>query len=268
MTLRCSHVTSSNYCSEKQVFSPELSEGDGSDTLEPFRFSRDTFTFVNELVWRYRFDPVTGAMTVCPCDPPPSYSHRCFVVVRSARQFKYHARFVPELPRASEGDYVSLIRRVVSSDPRKPSTGDDRVALPGFVGLREFSGAYEHLLKRHCGGPLQSYFIRSHWRMVFPVPGWHQREMAERLLARVRAGAMPLVHVFKFPRVTINHGLLLFGAKERETEIEFMAYDPNIASEPVTLKYDRDRQAFVFPATIYWSGGPVKVIEIFRGGLY
>lgn len=261
-------MTSSNCCSEKQASDAFCTDRDGSVATEPFSFSRDTFTFVNELVWQYRFDPVTGAMAVCPCDPPPTYSHRCFVVVRSARQFKYHAQFRPELERVSDEEYASLIRRVVSLDPRRPSLPDERLVIPGFAGLRQFSSAHETLLKQNCGGPLQSYFIRSHWRMVFPVPGWHQEGMAAQLIDRVRSGAMPLIHIFKFPHVTINHGILLFDAVDLGTEVDFVAYDPNIASEPVHILYEKQRKQFVFPPAIYWAGGPVKVIEIFRGGLY
>ena len=54
--------------------------------------------FAHELVWKYHFDPVTGAMTTFKADPPPTYYHRCFVMARSTRQFFYHARFEPELP--------------------------------------------------------------------------------------------------------------------------------------------------------------------------
>ena len=51
-----------------------------------FQFERDTFAFANELVWEYRFEPGTGAVTTFRNNPPPGYSHRCFVMVRSVRQ--------------------------------------------------------------------------------------------------------------------------------------------------------------------------------------
>jgi hypothetical protein len=237
-------------------------------SLVPFQFERDTFTFANELIWRYQFDPVTGAMTVCRSDPPPTYSHRCFVVVRSARQFRYHARFDPAAPALTPDRYTGLIRQVVARDPRRRSRPENLIVFPGFAGLREFSEAHSDLLKANCGGPVQSYFLRSHWRMVFPVPPWHQEHMARQLVERVHEGALPLIHIFRFPRVTINHGILIYGVKEKKNGLEFTAYDPNITSEPVRLFYDASSRAFDFPPAIYWSGGTVKVIEIFRGGLY
>ena len=233
-----------------------------------FRFERDTFIFANELVWQYRFDPATGAMSVSPSDPPPVYTHRCFVMVRSARQFFYHARFDPGRPAVDAETYRQLVRRVVSRSPRRASAESDRVVIPGYTGLRAFSQAHEPLLKAECGGPWQSYFVRSHWRMVFMIPAWHQERMAGQLAQRVREGAAPTVHLFRFPRITINHGLVLFGLSESERDLQFEAYDPNLPAHPVKLIYDRAARRFNFPPTSYWAGGRVKVVEIFRGGLY
>jgi hypothetical protein len=236
--------------------------------LRSFQFERDTFTFANELVWQYRFDPKTGAMSVAPNDPPPTYSHRCFVLVRSARQFFYHARFEPGAPVAEPGVYRRLIRQVVARSPRRPSAAPERIPIPGYDCLRAFSQSNEPLLKASCGGPWQSYFLRSHWRMVFPIWGGHQTRMAQRLRQAVRQGSVPAAHLFCFPRITINHGLLLFGVAETEQGIQFDAYDPNLPAHSVTLSFDRARRVFTFPPSCYWSGGPVSVVQIFRGGLY
>lgn len=233
-----------------------------------FQFDRDTFTFVNELVWRYHFDPATGAMSISPSDPPPVYSHRCFVLIRSARQFYSHARFDPGLPAVEPGEYSRLIREVVRRSPRRASPEAERIIIPGYDCLRAFSQAREPLLKAECGGPWESYFVRSHWRMVFPVWGRHQEGIARNLRAAVNQGSAPTVHLFRFPRITINHGLLLFGVTESRQGLEFDAYDPNIAEYPVKLHYDSRRRVFTFPASCYWAGGEVSVTQIFRGGLY
>ncbi len=235
----------------------------------PFRFERDTFAFAHELVWQYRFDPVTGAMTTFRTAPPPSYYHRCFVMVRTVRQFFYHARFEPGRPALETALYCPLIRQVVSRNPRQGSAApEQRVVLPGYDGLRSFSQAHEPLLKDQCGAAWQSYFLRSHWRMVFPVWARHQEQTARRLARSLRQGRVVIVHLFRFPRITINHGLLLYALAESEREIQFAAYDPNIPAHPVQLTYDRARRAFCFPPACYWAGGTVSVIEIFRGGLY
>ena len=63
-----------------------------------FEFERDTFAFPNELVWEYHFDAATGTTAARRRVPPPEYALRCFVLVRAARQFLYHARFDPTAP--------------------------------------------------------------------------------------------------------------------------------------------------------------------------
>lgn len=233
-----------------------------------FRFERDTFTFANELVWQYHFDPLTGAMSVSNTQPPPTYSHRCFVIVRSARQFYFHARFEPSLPAVEPETYGRLIRQVVSRSPRRPSRDSQRLVIPGYDCLRALSQANEPVLKANLGGPWQSYFLRSHWRMVFPVWPEHQEDTALRLRQAVLDESAPAVHLFRFPRITINHGLLLFALSESAHAIQFDAYDPNIPAGPVKLIYDKLQKRFSFPASCYWSGGTVSVVHIFRGGLY
>ncbi len=162
---------------------------------ERFRFERDTVTFANELVWRYQFDPVTGAMRISRNPQPPTYSHRCFVLVRSVRQFLYHARFDAGQPEADEQSYRRLIRHVVRRSPRRGSEPAERIVFPGYESLREFSRDHEALLKAECGGAWQSYFLRSHWRMVFPVWGAHQARVARQLHHAVLQGAVPAVHI-------------------------------------------------------------------------
>jgi hypothetical protein len=236
--------------------------------VRTFRFERDTFAFPHELVWQYHFDPVTGAMTTFRSRPPPTYYHRCFVMVRSTRQFFYHARFEPELPPVKPEDYQRIIREVVSRNPRRACAESERVVVPGYDGLRSFSQAHELLLKTEMGGPWQSYFLRSNWRMVFPVRGLHREWMARKLKRSLRKRGVSLVHLFRFPRITINHGIVLYGFTESEQATEFEAYDPNIPVHPVKLFYDRKQRKFDFPPSCYWKGGTLNAVEIFSGGLF
>ena len=231
--------------------------------VRPFRFERDTFAFPHELVWQYHFDPATGAMTTFRSDPPPTYYHRCFVMVRSTRQFFYHARFAPELPTVEPEAYRQIIREIVSHNPRQARAESERVAVPGYDGLRSFSRAHESLLKAELGGPWQSYFLRSHWRMIFPVTRWHRERMSRKLKRSLPQRGLTLVHLFRFPRITINHGIVLYGLTESEQTLEFEAYDPNIPEHPVKLVYERERRAFTFAPSRYWGGGVLSVMEIF-----
>ena len=228
-----------------------------------FQFERDTFAFAHELVWKYRFDPVTGAMTTYKADPPPTYYHRCFVLVRATRQFFHHTRFEPGLPTADAQTYRHLIRKIISRNPRHACAESERILIPGYDGLRSFSQAHEPLLKAECGAAWESYFLRSHWRMIFRVSGRFQEKMADKLERSLQQRGVALVHLFRFPRITINHGIVLYGITESEQEVEFEAYDPNLPAHPVKLVYEKKRRVFTFAPNIYWGGGRLSVMEIF-----
>ena len=232
-------------------------------SVRPFRFERDTFAFPHELVWQYHFDPVTGAMTTFSSDPPPTYYHRCFVMVRSTRQFFYHARFAPEQPVVEPENYRRVIREIVARNPRRACAESERLVVPGYDGLRSFSQAHAPLLKAELGGPWQSYFLRSHWRMIFPVHGWQRKRMAEKLKQSLPKHGLTLVHLFRFPHITINHGIVLYRLAETEQSMEFEAYDPNIPEHPVKLIYELERRVFTFAPSKYWGGGELNVMEIF-----
>jgi hypothetical protein len=231
-------------------------------TPRRFNFARDTFAFANELLWEYQTDPATGQMKFSPREPKPDYAHRCFVLTRMARQFLYHARFDAAQSVADDRTYRDLVRRVVGSNPRVPA--ESPVVFPGFTGLRDFSAAKEPVLKAECGGAWRSYVLRSHWRMVFPISREHQKQTAADLLSRIQSGFSPIIHLVTFPALTINHGMILFGATETGEAIEFAAYDPNIPAQPSKLIFDRSQSQFTLPANPYWAGGKLNVIEIFR----
>jgi len=236
-------------------------------TPRRFEFERDSFAFANELHWEYRFDAVTGRMTFRKREPKPDYAHRCFVLTRAARQFLYHARFDPARPDADDTTCRRLIREVMSRNPRTPCAHGKEVVIPGYASLRQFSRSREALLKSECGGAWQSYVLRSHWRMLFPITRAHQARTANGLLTEILRGGSPIVHLVRFPKLTINHGMVLFGADETQGGVRFQAYDPNDPEKPTQLSFDRATRIFLLPANRYWAGGRLDVIEIYRGWL-
>jgi hypothetical protein len=161
-----------------------------------------------------------------------------------------------------------LIREVVSRSPRRPGAESKRIVIPGYDCLRQFSQAQEQLLKAECGGAWQSYFLRSHWRMTFPITRHQQARMARQLVGAFAEKPAPIVHLLRFPQLTINHGIVLFGFHETERAIHFDAYDPNVPAHPSELTYQRAERAFHFPRNHYWPGGALKVIEVYRGWIY
>jgi hypothetical protein len=233
-----------------------------------FEFDRDTFAFANELVWEYQFDAALQRIISRTCHPPNTYTHRCFVMVRSARQFFYHARFDAAQPVADAETYRRRVREIVSRNPRIVSSEDRRVTVPGYASLRSFSAAQAAVLKAHCGGAWQSYFLRSHWRMILPVPRRHQERTATQLVRSVAERRAAIVHLFRFPQLTINHGIVLYDLAETATGLRFSAYDPNQPGEPTRLDYHRGDRTFYFPRNINWMGGKLNVVETYCGWLY
>lgn len=233
----------------------------------PFDFQTDTFAFANQLVWDYHYDD-QGKWVHERHEPEPDYTHHCFVVTRSARQFFQHARFDPAKPIADEATYRRLIREVVSLDPTRVLSEENKIVIPGYTDLRAFSEAQEKLLKAECGGAWQSYFQRGHWRIVMPFSRASQDRAAKAILDDLKQNRPPVVHVIRFPQLTINHALLIFDARQTDQTIKFIAYDPNKPDKPKTLLFDRASRTFNFASNDYWPGGKLNVYEIYRSWLF
>jgi len=233
-----------------------------------FEFARDTFAFANELVWEYKMDTATGKRTFDRRNPQPNYAHRCFALVRVARQFFYHARFAVDQPMATDEIYRQLVRAVVARHPRTPSKSVDQIVIPGFAGLRELSRAHEKLLKTECGGAWRSYFLRSHWRMVFPFTRAHQTRTAGSLAKALKQNQLPILHLVKFPALSINHCIVLFGVTETTRSLEYESYDPNNSERPERLTFDRAARTFFLPANSCWAGGGLNVSHIYRSWFF
>lgn len=233
-----------------------------------FDFFRDTFAFRNELVWEYLIDEKSGIVTTRKNDPPPTYAHHCFVLVRAAKQFFIHARFDPSQPESTPAGYAKKIREVLSRHLARPSADSDRIIFPGFEGLRAFSAAYEQVLKENLGGAWQSYVNKRHWKMLTFFTAKTITSEAHHLVSQVAKGRTPVVHVFRFPQLTINHALLIFGVEQTRKGATFITYDPNLPASPSALHYFEDHPRFELPRNIYWAGGVVKVYETFTGTKY
>ena len=233
----------------------------------PFSFERDTFAFANDLVLEYHFDK-HGQSAQTDRKAKSDYTHHCFVVARSAKQFFQNARFDPASLKADPATYRKRIRQVVSARPRAGLPEEKKISIPGYADLRAFSQEQADLLKAQCGGAWRSYFQRGHWRMVLPFSRRHQRKTAEQLIREIKTNATPVVHLVRFPSLAINHAVLLFAAQESADRVEFATYDPNNPAQPSTLTYDRARRTFFFPANSYFRGGRVNVYEIYRNWCY
>jgi hypothetical protein len=137
--------------------------------------------------------------------------------------------------------------------------------ISGFADLKSLSREKEELLKDALGGRWIGYFQRGNWRMIFPFTPGQKRATASELVDDLDRGHLPLVHVFNYPRININHTVLLFDYEETPLQISFDLYDPNNAEESGTLVYDRATATFRYWRTDYFAGGPTDVYEIYDG---
>ncbi|MDB6040011.1 MAG: hypothetical protein JWM99_3852 [Verrucomicrobiales bacterium] len=233
--------------------------------LRPFQFRKDSIAFPNELKWEYGFDD-RGRWVGHKRKPAPEYSLHCFVLARTAAQFHRFAEFHPELPKTDAATYGRLVQEVSKRNLREGEMPP--VIFPGYTNLFQFSADHERTLKAAAGGARQSYFQRGNWRMVFPFTRRNQERTATRLVEAIQQDGEALVHVVRFPRLDLNHAVLLFGFEKRPNTISFFFYDPNSPQESRELVFDREKRQFIFPRTDYFQGGPVNLYRIYSSWCY
>lgn len=233
-----------------------------------FIFERDTFSFGNELVWEYEIIEETGERTKIEREETPEYHHYCFPMVRAARQFFDFAEFRPDERPVDTEETINAIEQVVDRGVRSDPTKKERVVIRGHAGLRALSTAHEIELKDAVGGKWQSWFQRGHWRLVFPFGRNGQEERAEDFVNLIEQGHTPIVHLIRFPSLSINHAVLLFEVVERGESLLFSAYDPNTEDCPLMLEFRKSDKTFYLPATASWKGGRVDVYEVFKNAVY
>jgi hypothetical protein len=231
----------------------------------PFVFGSDSIAFRNELKWEYGFDP-NGRWSGHKRNPPAEYALHCFVLARTAAQFYQFAEFHPELPKTNSNGYQALIRQISKRNLRGCRTGT--VAIPGYTNLYQFSAEQAKVIKAGAGSARQSYFQRGNWRMVFPFTRGNQERTAARLAAAIQKQGEAVVHVVRFPKLDLNHAVLLHAVQERPDTVVFSFYDPNAPEEPRALIFDRKKRQFIFPRTNYFRGGPVNLYRIYSSWCY
>lgn len=234
---------------------------------EKFVVGRDSFAYPNELLRTYTFH-ADGRTTSHQTDPKPDYALHCFSMVRAAREFFYHARFDAGLPRLADAEYGRRVKAVVARDSRCPSEDRERIVIPGYGDFHAFSSDFEELLKRECGGAWQSYAQRGNWRMVFPFSRRSQERTAQELEKELGEGRAPILHLVDFPKLKLNHAVLVTGVRKNGENLEFEVYDPNETSRAATLLFDGERRTFVFEQNKYFRGGGVNAYEVYKGALY
>ena len=220
-----------------------------------FVFGRDSYAFPNEIRARHP-------------DTPDLYANYCFVLARGLRQFSQFARFEPALPRLDAAGYVERVRRITARPPWEPALPpDDRVVIPGYASLRDFSRGQEAAIKEGLGGRFWTLVHWTNWRVTFPVSGAHQETVASEVLAELRAGRLVQLLVTNWPKPELNHTVIAFAARQSARGVEFEVWDPNDPAAPGVVVFDRDARRF-WAAHLYdTEPGPIRAFRMYYSRL-
>lgn len=191
------------------------------------RFGVDTFAFANENRVKYR-------------GKPDLYANWCFVMARAISQFHRFARFDPAASLLTPDEYTERVRQVTARQPWHDALpAAERVVIPGYGSLYEFSRAQERAVKAGLTGRIPSWFHWTNWRVVYPMPRFQQEGVARETVAELQAGRPVQWLVTNLPTIDLNHTVVVYGYRADAPDvIDFTIYDPNDSASPGTVRFD------------------------------
>jgi hypothetical protein len=228
-----------------------------------FDWRADTIAFSNDTFFAYDID-AAGNMSIHLRKTPARFAHRCFVLVRAVLQFRKFARFAPAQPRASEPAYRELILRVCRVPVWTPERAEaDRIVIPGYRNLNEFSRAHENTMKGAIGNWFPTYLRVGNWRMIGPFPRFGQANACAQIELGLDRGELQAVYITRFPKM--NHCVILFAHHPLDggRRTRFDAYDPNYPNTLSWVDYDAKERGFDFERRWFWPGGRVNLMRVY-----
>jgi len=224
-----------------------------------FDVRRDTFAFANETAWQYGVDE-RGQLHISQREQPPKYAHRCFVMSRAVLQFWQFARFEPRAAKVSREEYARIIRRVsriaVWSDGPQ-----EKIVVPGFRDLHDFSAQMPIVLQENLGAWFPTYIRPGNYRMAMGHPRSGQEAAARWLEASLKEGELRALYLARFP--SMNHCVVVYRSEPRGERTRFWLYDPNYPEQPAWLDYVPAERSFEFQRRWYFPGGRVNVMRTY-----
>jgi hypothetical protein len=216
-----------------------------------FSFERDTFAFANLIGARHP-------------NEPGIYAHYCFVLARGLRQFAQFARFDPTLPKLDHADYVERVERVVARPARDAALPpDDRIVVPGYANLREFSRDEESAVKEGLGGRFWTWVHWTNWRVMLPVDGAQQEGVAHEIVDDLRAGRLVQLLVTNWPKPELNHTVVVFESRPSDGGIEFLVWDPNNPDGPGIMTWEASARRFWATDLYDTEPGPIRAFRMY-----
>ena len=220
------------------------------------RFGVDTFAFANDIRWK---NPGKTDL----------YANYCFVMARSVTQFHRFARFAPELPRVDPKAYTELVSEVVARPPWAEAIPDEqRVVIPGYASLYEFSAAQEEAVKVGLGGRFWTMVHWTNWRVFLPWTRGQQERVAAETLDELDRGHPVQLLVTNLPKVELNHTVIAYDYRIYEGRfLEFIVYDPNEPQAPGWVAFDRADRRFFASGVYDTEPGEIRAFRMYYSPL-
>ena len=220
-----------------------------------FAFASDTFEFRNDIRAR---NP----------DREDLYANYCFVLARGLRQFFAFARFDPAAPRLAHAEYVARVRALRERPPwADPPPPDDRIVIPGYANLRDFSRGEEAAVKEGLGARFWTLVHWTNWRVTFPVTGGHQAGVAREVMDEVDAGRLVQLLVTNWPKPELNHTVVAFAYRPAAQGIDFLVWDPNDPAAPGIMTFDTEARRFHATRLYDTEPGPIRAFRMYYSRL-
>ncbi|MFN2542806.1 MAG: hypothetical protein ABR514_11665 [Chthoniobacterales bacterium] len=232
-----------------------------------FNFHRDTFAFANATVFKYYKGIAFLRAPSENKDPANKYNRRCFVMARGAMQFHKFARFEPRGGPLDDRTLAARIRAVVRRAPWHEALPlDERIVFPGYANLREMSRAREDVVKDKIGLGWPTYIRPSNFRMFYQRSVPYQEQTHERLNAILERGDFFVAYLTTYPRLSINHGVLIYARKNSPPGSDtdrYFVYDPNHRDGPRELTWSAREHTFAYQKDVDFVGGAVRVYQCY-----
>lgn len=221
-----------------------------------FVFENDTFAFPNLIRARY------------PNPPPDLYAHYCFVLARAVRQFHVGARFDASAPKVTPAEYAERVRAIVARPPRYgPVPVAERVVIPGYANLREFSKAEEPTVKAALGSRFWTWVHWTNWRVTWPVSPRHQETVAREILDELARGQLVQLLVTNWPKPELNHTVVAYAARGGANGIDLLVWDPNEPAVPGIVTFEDDTRQFFATRMYATEPGPIRAFRMYYSWL-
>jgi hypothetical protein len=229
---------------------PPVARPEHHAAVPGFSFADDTFAFPNDIRARN-------------ADRDDVYANYCFVMARGLRQFFAFARFDPGGPRLSPDTYTERVREIAARPPWEPPMPvAERIVIPGYSNLRDFSTGQELALKAGLGSRFWTMVHWTNWRVVFPVKHGQQATVAREVMDDIDAGRLVQLLVTNWPKPELNHGIVAYGYRAGPRGVEFEVWDPNDPHRPGVMTFESDTGRFDATRIFDTVPGPIRAFRM------